>query len=193
MGPNPWNDCVEASKIWKRERDTQPSENMETRKQDILPNGDWPWLYGKVLSSDSLEVSVFLFLSIQSSATFTFFPSYIILQVQNTLISLKCLLFQNACYYQTTRLNFHPPSVIGDKGFFFPRHAFFWGGEGEILILLCRFYIISDFNLHDFIMALTELLKTWTWVWGLSPESCPWRPLFSGQVQSSRASQVGQW
>ena len=66
---------MEASKTWKRERDTQPSENMETRIQDILPNGDWPWLYVNVLSSNSLEVSVFLFLSIQSSATFTFFPA----------------------------------------------------------------------------------------------------------------------
>ena len=47
MGPNPWNDCMEASKIWKTERDTQPSENMETRKQNILPNRDWPWLHGK--------------------------------------------------------------------------------------------------------------------------------------------------
>ena len=55
MGPNPWNDCMEASKIWKTERDTQPSENMETRKQDILPNGDWPWLHGKVLSSQKFD------------------------------------------------------------------------------------------------------------------------------------------
>ena len=31
MGPNPWNDCMEASKIWKTERDTQPSENMDEK------------------------------------------------------------------------------------------------------------------------------------------------------------------
>ena len=107
---------------------------------------------------------------------FHFFPSYITLQIQNILISLKCLLLKNTCCYQTTILNSHPLSAIGAKGFFFsPVMLFFW-----ILILLCQFYIISDFNQHDFVMAMTELLKRW--IWGQSPEACPWRPPCSGQV-----------
>ena len=132
---------------------------METRKQDILTNGDWPWLYGKVLSSDSRSKCIPISIN-TVFCYFHFFPSYIILQVQNILISLKCLLSQNTCYYQTTILNFHPPSIIGATCFFSPVMLFWGGGEG-ILILLCLFYIISDYNLHDFIMALTELLKIW--------------------------------
>ena len=155
MGPNPRNDCMEASKIWKRERDTQPSENMETRKQDILPNGDWPWLYGKVLSSDSLEVSVFLFLSIQSSATFTFFPAISSCRFKthwfhrNAHFSKYMLLPNHKTQLSSSKCNC-------DKGFFFPVMLFFGGGGVKVKFWFC--YV-------GFILSLTLICMTSSWHW----------------------------
>lgn len=165
----------------RRERLT-PFKSVETRTSDIIPTGSGQdSMVGCSLlphfRSNCIPISinsVFCYVC--------FFLSYITMQIQNLLISLKC---QHFFIHATTKQQYSTPILqvwLLIRVLFLP-FMLFW--EFQFCYPVFHHLWLYSAWLCPCTDRTTEQIGLRTASWG-----CPWRPPLSGQVQSSKQVEV---